>query len=132
MSLLASYLRVAGFNRTYAVALYVCISLVTVSQLVFTVLHAASCSPVAMRKFVPKSCVGDTADQDIRAEWDSSVEGVCIDALSMYFALGGTSLAWDVLIIVMPFPILRRLQLDKRSKVSRTSFVRIIVDDSSD
>lgn len=38
----------------------------------------------------------------------------------MYFALGGTSLAWDVLIIIMPFPILRRLQLDKRSKVSGT------------
>jgi hypothetical protein len=35
----------------------------------------------------------------------------------MYFALGGISLAWDVLIIVMPFPILKRLQLDKRSKV---------------
>lgn len=51
-------------------------------------------------------------------EWDSSVEGTCIDALSMYFALGGTSLAWDVLIIVMPFPILRRLQLDRNSKVS--------------
>jgi hypothetical protein len=54
----------------------------------------------------------------VSAEWDPSVEGTCIDALSMYFALGGISLAWDVLIIVMPFPILKRLQLDKRSKVS--------------
>lgn len=54
----------------------------------------------------------------INTEWDPSIEGKCINALPMYFALGGTSLAWDVLIIVMPFPILKRLQLDMRSKVS--------------
>jgi hypothetical protein len=52
VSLLASYLRVAGFNRTYAIALYVCIALVTVSQLIFTGLHIASCSPIAKRKLV--------------------------------------------------------------------------------
>lgn len=50
VSMLASYLRVAGVNRTYAVILYISISLVTISQLIFTVLHAVSCSPVAMRK----------------------------------------------------------------------------------
>lgn len=50
VSMLASYLRVAGFNRTYAVVLYISISLVTISQLIFTVLHAVSCSPVAMRE----------------------------------------------------------------------------------
>jgi hypothetical protein len=55
----------------------------------------------------------------VNIEWDPSVKGKCIDALPMYFALGGTSLAWDVLIIIMPFPILRRLQLDMRSKVSQ-------------
>lgn len=59
-------------------------------------------------------------------EWDPTVEGKCINALPMYFALGGTSLAWDVLIIVMPFPILRRLRLDKRSKVSQTRLCYII------
>lgn len=50
----------------------------------------------------------------------------------MYFALGGTSLAWDVLIIIMPFPILRRLQLDTRSKVSQTHIFVSIVDDYTD
>lgn len=62
VSLLASYLRVAGFNRTYAIALYFCIALVTVSQLVFTVLHAASCSPVAMRTSAAKLCIHESAD----------------------------------------------------------------------
>jgi len=56
VSLLASYLRVAGFNRTYAIALYVCIGLVTISQLIFTALHIASCSPIAKRKSVAVFC----------------------------------------------------------------------------
>jgi hypothetical protein len=56
VSLLASYLRVAGFNRTYAIALYVCIGLVTISQLIFTALHIASCSPIAKRKSSTGCC----------------------------------------------------------------------------
>jgi hypothetical protein len=101
VSLLAGYLRVAGFNRTYAIILYVALGLVTVSQLVFTFLFAFTCSPVAR-------------------QWDPSIPGTCINALAMYFAFGGMSLAWDVLIIILPFPILRRLQLDKRNKVRIT------------
>lgn len=100
LSLLAGYLRVAGFNRTYAVTLYIVMALVTASQLVFTFLLSFACTPVAK-------------------QWDPSIPGTCIDALSSYFALGGTSLAWDVLIIILPFPILRRLQLNKRNKVRR-------------
>lgn len=68
-----------------------------------------------------KPLENDSVVDRIIAEWDSSIEGTCIDTLSMYFALGGTSLAWDVLIIVMPFPILRRLNLNRRSKVSLAS-----------
>jgi hypothetical protein len=98
VSLLAGYLRVAGFNRTYAIILYVALGLVTVGQLIFTFLFAFTCSPVAR-------------------QWDPSIPGTCINALAMYFAFGGLSLAWDVLIIILPFPILRRLQLDKRNKV---------------
>jgi hypothetical protein len=100
VSLLAGYLRVAGFNRTYAIVLYVTLGLVTVSQFIFTFLLSFACSPVAR-------------------QWDPSIPGTCINTLPTYFALGGTSLAWDVLIIILPFPILRRLQLDKRKKVPR-------------
>lgn len=57
VSLLASYIRVAGFNRTYAIALYVCIALVTISQLIFTGFHIASCSPIAKRKSVVAFCI---------------------------------------------------------------------------
>jgi hypothetical protein len=98
VSLLAGYLRVAGFNRTYAIVLYVTLGLVTVSQLIFAFLFAFGCSPVAR-------------------QWDPSVPGTCINGLAMYFAFGGMNMAWDVLIIILPFPILRRLQLDRRNKV---------------
>lgn len=103
VSLLGGYLRVAGFNKTYAIVLYVVLGLVTVSQLIFTFLLSFACTPV-------------------EKQWDPSVPGTCINTLPTYFALGGTSLAWDVLIIVLPFPILRRLQLDKRNKVRKISF----------
>lgn len=109
-------------------ALYICIALVTVSQLVFTVLHAASCSPVAMRKSAAAPGFMRLLILSFLEEWDSSIQGQCINSLAMYFALGGTSLAWDVLIIVMPFPILNRLQLDRRSKVSLVSLYSRIAD----
>lgn len=99
VSLLGGYLQVAGFNRTYAIVLYVVLAVVIVSQLIFTFLLSFACRPIAR-------------------QWDPSVPGTCINTLPTYFALGGTSLAWDVLIIVLPFPILRRLQLDKWNKVS--------------
>lgn len=98
VSLLGGYLRVAGFNKTYAIVLYAVLGLVTISQLIFTFLLSFACSPIAK-------------------QWDPSIPGTCINTLPTYFALGGTSLAWDVCIIVLPFPILRRLQLGKRNKV---------------
>lgn len=81
LSLLISYLRVAGFNRTYATVVW--IVLVSIAK-----------------------------------QWDPSIPGKCLNALPIYFALGGTSLGWDLIIIILPFPILRRLQLDFHRKVA--------------
>ncbi|THZ03652.1 hypothetical protein D6C95_03653 [Aureobasidium pullulans] len=99
LSLLISYLRVAGFNRTYATIVWVVIVSVLISQIVFTILLSAGCRPIAK-------------------QWDPSIPGKCINALPAYFALGGTSLGWDLIIIILPFPILRRLQLDWQRKVA--------------
>ncbi|KAK3653404.1 hypothetical protein LTR56_004608 [Elasticomyces elasticus] len=79
VSLLASYLRLAGFNRTYRQVLYVVIALVVINQLIYTFLLSFACRPIG---------------------------------------LGGSSLGFDVLIILLPFPILRRLQLDVQKKVA--------------
>ncbi|KAH0026853.1 hypothetical protein KCU78_g4210, partial [Aureobasidium melanogenum] len=99
LSLLISYLRVAGFNRTYATVVWTVLVSVVISQILFTILLSVGCQPIAK-------------------QWDPSIPGKCLNALPIYFALGGTSLGWDLIIIVLPFPILRRLQLDFHRKVA--------------
>ncbi|CAD0110345.1 unnamed protein product, partial [Aureobasidium uvarum] len=80
LSLLITYLRVAGFNRIYALIVWVVIVSVVISQILFTILLSAGCQPIAK-------------------QWDPSIPGKCLDALPIYFALGGTSLGWDLIII---------------------------------
>ncbi|THX21255.1 hypothetical protein D6D17_00158 [Aureobasidium pullulans] len=99
LSLLISYLRVSDFNRVYATIVWIVIVSVVISQILFTILVLAGCRPIAK-------------------QWDPSLPGKCINALPVYFALGGTSLGWNLLIIILPFPILRRLQLERRRKVA--------------
>ena len=47
VSLLASYLRVAGFNRTYARVLYAVMGSVIINQLLYTFLLSFACRPVS-------------------------------------------------------------------------------------
>lgn len=73
--------------------------MVVVSQTIFVFLLSIACHPIAK-------------------QWDPSIPGKCLHTLSTYFALGGTSLVWDLLIMILPFPILKRLQLETGDKVS--------------
>nr|OQO26986.1 hypothetical protein B0A51_05003 [Rachicladosporium sp. CCFEE 5018] len=98
VSLVASYVRVAGFNRIYKIVLMVVMAMVIANQVIYTILLSFACRPIAK-------------------QWDPTIPGVCIDQLATYFGLGGSSLAFDFIIIVLPFPILRRLQLDTRKKI---------------
>ncbi|OQO09229.1 hypothetical protein B0A48_06121 [Cryoendolithus antarcticus] len=98
VSLVASYIRVAGFNRNYKIFLMVVMAMVIANQVIYTILLSFACRPIAK-------------------QWDPTIPGVCIDQLATYFGLGGSSLAFDFIIIVLPFPILRRLQLDTRKKI---------------
>ncbi|KAK5695782.1 hypothetical protein LTR97_008202 [Elasticomyces elasticus] len=106
VSLLASYLRLAGFNRTYRQVLYVVIALVVINQLIYTFLLSFACRPI----------VSYTLCQ--AKQWNPALPGTCINQLPTYFGLGGSSLGFDVLIILLPFPILWRLQLDVQKKVA--------------
>jgi hypothetical protein len=47
VSLLASYLRVAGFNRTYRTVLYVAMGLVITNQVIYACLLSFACRPVS-------------------------------------------------------------------------------------
>ncbi|KAE8165061.1 hypothetical protein BDV40DRAFT_259305 [Aspergillus tamarii] len=99
VSLLASYLRIGGFVKVYRTIIIVAIVAVVVNQVIFTFLFIFPCKPIAM-------------------QWDTSLSGTCINTLKSYYALAGTSLGFDIIIIALPLPVLWNLQLGKRQKVA--------------
>jgi len=66
VSLLASYLRLAGFNQTYRWVLYAAMTLVILNQLIYTFLLSFACRPIAK-------------------QWDPRLPGTCIHQLDTYF-----------------------------------------------
>ncbi|RHZ73302.1 hypothetical protein CDV55_103514 [Aspergillus turcosus] len=97
VSLLASYLRIGGFVRAYRMVIMAVIAACVCNQLVFTFVLCFGCRPIAK-------------------QWDFSIPGTCIDTLASYYALAGTSLAFDCIIIALPLPVLITLQLHRRQK----------------
>ncbi|KAL2216001.1 hypothetical protein M432DRAFT_647162 [Thermoascus aurantiacus ATCC 26904] len=95
LSLLFSYLRIGGFVKSYAYIIYGVIVLVICNQIIFTCVISFACHPIAK-------------------QWDPSLPGSCINTIASYY---GTSLGFDVIIIVLPIPVLLTLQLKKRQKI---------------
>ncbi|KAJ5355019.1 uncharacterized protein N7496_012231 [Penicillium cataractarum] len=98
VALLTSYLRIAGVVKLYRKVIIAAIVVCAINQLIFTVIISVSCIPVAK-------------------QWDSSIKGKCIDTIPFYFALAGTSIGLDLVIIALPLPVLWRLQLRLKQKV---------------
>ncbi|CEJ57789.1 hypothetical protein PMG11_06469 [Penicillium brasilianum] len=98
VALLTSYLRIAGVVKLYRKVILSAIVVCVINQLVFAVIISVSCIPVAK-------------------QWDSSIEGKCIDTIPFYFALAGTSIGLDLVIIALPLPVLWRLQLRLKQKI---------------
>ncbi|PWY94516.1 integral membrane protein [Aspergillus sclerotioniger CBS 115572] len=99
VSLLTSYLRVGGFVAAYRWVIIVVVVAVVCNQVVFTLLLTLACNPVAK-------------------QWDTNLPGKCIDTVASYYALAGTSLGFDMLIIALPLPVLWSLQLHHSQKVA--------------
>ncbi|KAJ5417052.1 uncharacterized protein N7487_000602 [Penicillium crustosum] len=98
VALLASYLRIAGIIKQYRRIIIAAIVVCVVNQLIFAIIISVSCIPVAK-------------------QWDTSLKGSCINTLPFYFALGGTSIVLDLIIIALPLPVLWKLQLRLKQKV---------------
>ncbi|KAL4802501.1 hypothetical protein BDV18DRAFT_163903 [Aspergillus unguis] len=98
ISLLASYLRIGGFVSSYRLVILAAIAACVANQVVFTIVLSVGCRPVAK-------------------QWDQSIPGTCINTVASYYALAGTSLIFDVIIIALPLPILARLKLKMRQKI---------------
>ncbi|KAJ9483184.1 hypothetical protein VN97_g10230 [Penicillium thymicola] len=97
VALLASYLRIAGIIKPYRKIIIAAIIVCVVNQLIFAIIISVSCLPVAK-------------------QWDASLKGSCIDTIPFYFALGGTSIVLDLIIIALPLPVLWKLQLRLKQK----------------
>ncbi|KAJ5602901.1 hypothetical protein N7537_005857 [Penicillium hordei] len=97
VALLSSYLRIAGIIKPYRKVIAAAIVVCVVNQLIFAIIISVSCIPVAK-------------------QWDSSLKGSCIDTIPFYFALGGTSIVLDLIIIALPLPVLWKLQLRLKQK----------------
>ncbi|GKZ25046.1 hypothetical protein AbraIFM66951_000504 [Aspergillus brasiliensis] len=54
----------------------------------------------------------------VARQWDTSLPGSCIDTVASYYALAGTSLGFDIIIIALPLPVLLTLQLRLRQKIA--------------
>ncbi|KAJ5608856.1 hypothetical protein N7528_009423 [Penicillium herquei] len=98
LALLTSYLRIAGVVNLYRKIIIGAITLCVINQLIFAIIISISCIPVAK-------------------QWNSSLKGHCINTQPFYFALGGTSITLDVIIITLPLPVLWRLQLLTKQKI---------------
>jgi hypothetical protein len=99
VSLLASYLRIGGFVKAYRIVIIAVIVACVCNQLTFTFVLCFACRPIAR-------------------QWDMSIQGSCIDTVSSYYALAGTSLAFDCIIIALPLPVLITLRLQRRQKAA--------------
>ncbi|GKZ52261.1 hypothetical protein AnigIFM49718_000136 [Aspergillus niger] len=99
VSLLTSYLRVGGFVAAYRWSIIGVVIAVVCNQVIFTFLLTLACNPVAK-------------------QWDASLPGTCIDTVASYYALAGTSLGFDLVIIALPLPVLWSLQLRQAQKIA--------------
>ncbi|KAF7158072.1 hypothetical protein CNMCM5623_002584 [Aspergillus felis] len=99
VSLLASYLRIGGFVKAYRIVIIAVIVACVCNQLAFTFVLSFGCRPIAR-------------------QWDMSIPGSCIDTVASYYALAGTSLTFDCIIIALPLPVLLTLQLRSRQKAA--------------
>ncbi|RMY72384.1 hypothetical protein D0863_04549 [Hortaea werneckii] len=95
LSLLSVYHQLAGFKRLYRSVLWVTMALVTLNSVAFAFVFAFSCDPPAK-------------------VWNNDIAGTCVNEVAFYF---GATIGLDLLVIALPFPIIKGLQLDARKKI---------------
>lgn len=53
----------------------------------------------------------------IHRAWDLEVEGTCIDLMTFWLVNGAYSIASDIIILVLPLPMIYVLQLPRKVKI---------------
>ncbi|OLN96201.1 hypothetical protein CCHL11_03260 [Colletotrichum chlorophyti] len=96
ISILLQYRRIFANDRMQKLTL-LCLFILSTYTVTLSVLLPLMCYPVA-------------------AFWDSTVEGQCLDYLTIWYAMAGINLVADVVIFSLPIPVINSLQLPRRQK----------------
>ncbi|KAH6867412.1 hypothetical protein B0T10DRAFT_46041 [Thelonectria olida] len=98
LSLLISYLRFMAAGLWYKITIGVSVAC-TLFHVSFLIAQINLCTPV-------------------RKQWDASVTGgSCLDGVPMYTTMASLTIVFDVIVMVLPFPTLIKLQMAKRKKL---------------
>ena len=98
-SILYQYLRFF-VSRSYRIAAWALIAFITVAGVAMIITSCFSCWPVAFY-------------------WDKSVEGGhCVNMLAFWFCFSAFNILTDLAVWLLPMPVLKRLQLPKKQKIS--------------
>ncbi len=91
-----------GINRVFTIMFYLAGFLVATYPIIMWITMACACRPMS---FYWNQYIGAT-------------DGVCIDVLAFFLAFGIVNMVIDVAILTVPIPLIMRLQLNFRKKIS--------------
>ena len=70
--------------------------------------------------FVPFTTAAIFQCRPLRLAWNKTLDGVCIDYVAYFKAASIVNLVTDVLLLVMPLPVVWRLNITPRQKIAVT------------
>jgi len=91
--------RIFGVNNKFRVAALIVISTWTLYSIIALCLIVFECSP-------------------IRKAWNPLLPGHCIDIIHLGVSSGLVAIAYDVILLMLPIPMVLRLQLAKKMKLA--------------
>lgn len=73
---------------------------------------------VVVGAFVATSIVGIFSCRPLRYAWDKSLDGTCVSAIPWWFSYAALNISTDVIILLMPLPLIKGLMhVTKRQKI---------------
>ncbi|RDW88378.1 hypothetical protein BP6252_00410 [Coleophoma cylindrospora] len=102
LSLLFSFLRIA-VERSHRTAILILLVACTAFNFSFLMVQINLCQPISK--------------QEAQLEWDPAVTGgSCLDSVPVYTIMASITIIFDVLIMLTPFPMLLKAQIQKQKK----------------
>lgn len=121
IALLISYLRLLkGTDRTtYRKVIKTTMALVFLAHLGCSLALIFACSPVRRPKFFHPLATGftDGLYPQIQESWNPAIAGNCLPTLSSFMAYSLITIVSDVIVIVLPVPLLLKLNMSLNKKI---------------